>query len=68
MKFELADIIADDWVIQEPTVTITASQFWEACSYALKEAERRRCTFLNMDYDGDPLELLANRLGLGDKP
>ena len=33
-NLKVEDILADDWEIQEPTVTISASQFWEACQYA----------------------------------
>ncbi len=30
-------ILADDWEIQEPTVTITLTQFWDAIADAYKE-------------------------------
>jgi hypothetical protein len=33
--FSREDILADDWEIQEPTVTITRAQFWTAAKDCL---------------------------------
>ncbi len=40
VSFELSDLLADDWEIEEPTVTITRAQFWEAVR-ASKPVEMR---------------------------
>lgn len=48
------DLLADDWEIQEPSVTITASQFWEAVIGISKE----------QTLNGRDLHTLARRLGL----
>ncbi len=37
VRFGPDDILADDWEIQEPTVTISRSQFWEAWTEARDE-------------------------------
>lgn len=54
-SFRVVDILADDWEIQEPTVTITASQFWEAI-----EATWGKCD----DDRQSGFHRLARRLGL----
>lgn len=67
------DILADDWEILEPTVTITASQLADALASTMKwwESEQMR-TFTKFDnYITSPArfgEELACRLGLGEKP
>ena len=67
----LDDLLANDWEIQEPTVTITRTQFWEAYAVALKEAQECRRTLTTdgiqcWESGKDPMTLLAKRLGLGD--
>lgn len=64
------DVTADDWEVEEPSVTITASQFWDAFSGALKWWEQEsRPTFTRFDtalHSPDRFASeLALRLGLG---
>lgn len=47
-----AEIVASDWEVEEPQVSITRTQFWDAAS---------RC----IDGNGRELARLANMLGLG---
>lgn len=51
----IQDVVAETWEIQEPTVTITASQFWEAI-----EATWGKCD----DDRQSGFHRLARRLGL----
>jgi len=37
LRLSLDDVLAEDWEIQEPAVTITASQFYAALSSALSD-------------------------------
>lgn len=59
----LDDLLADDWEIQEPTVTITRAQFWEAVQTVLLESGGDRPYDWTMRM-GD----LARRLGLEGEP
>lgn len=61
-SFRVVDILADDWEIQEPTVTITASQFWSAVNASTHVA-------LGQDLELDRLGItkLARFLGLEAK-
>lgn len=60
-NFRPCDIVADDWEIQELTVTITRTQFWaayrNACSLLCDEA----------DYGYRCALAIARRLGLEDE-
>lgn len=56
-SFLKQDILADDWEIQEPTVTITRSQFWEAVN-----AEWTERSMAN----DHCVRAIARALGLGD--
>lgn len=47
------ELISDDWEIKEPTVTITAIQFWDA--------------FRACPVGGDVVHFMARRLGLESK-
>ena len=60
-RFGYLDLEADDWEIQEPTVTITLAQFWEAVN-ASSSSRLGQEVFLN--WQG--IEELARRLGLED--
>jgi hypothetical protein len=52
------DILADDWEIQEPSVTITRSQFWDAVGRSqVSQADRFPATWLDA-------HVLAKALGL----
>lgn len=55
-----ADILADDWEIQEPTVTITRTQFWEAMNTDLAFPPGTSMLFL------ERAKIAASKLGLGD--
>ena len=57
----LKDILADDWEIQEPSVTITANQFWNA----IHDLYRKFPDVLGVDRP--TAERLAGLLGLGPK-
>lgn len=54
--FSVDDVLANDWEIQEPTVTITRTQFWKA-------VESVRASGANM-YGYPQPEALACMLGL----
>ncbi len=62
------DLLADDWELKEPTVTITRTQFWEAISWSQKESLKylRRLSSDICAYDDghSPHIELARRLGL----
>lgn len=61
------DILADDWEVQEATVTISASQFWEVWAEAMKYAEAANNV---MQRGASPQEFakeLAQKLGLEAK-
>lgn len=71
VTFTVEDILADDWEIREPQVTITKSQFMVACSKVLEDLERGG-GFRVLNYSGNPpsaafeLDLIAGiRKALG---
>lgn len=56
-QFEYWDLIADDWFIVEPTVTITAKQFWDAAKKIYPMTDSK--------FDSWAFQKLAKELGLG---
>ena len=62
---DCADICADDWEVQEPTVTITRTQLASAV-LAMCAAYRNNSTFAGFSIGPDPLSFLAQRLGFRD--
>lgn len=52
-------VIAEDWEIQEPTVTITRSQFWEAFESVAEDWEGQHFTISK-----NLALILARKLGL----
>lgn len=54
-----AEILADDWEIKEPTVTITSRQFWDA----VRLVAERFHTVEGIESFVDP-KILASKLGL----
>ena len=56
-----ADILADDWEVESPPVTITREQFDAAWSEAVQKAGGRNLTYGNYECFSD---LVAEELGL----
>lgn len=61
IDLSLEDFLADDWEIQEPTVTITRTMFWDAVAAIMKESGKTSLFALPI---GSELTELAYRLGL----
>jgi hypothetical protein len=68
------DLLADDWEIQEPNVTITRTEFWEAASLAFGFTFEKYAPLGAVTYTGPAappvmqVASLARRLGLeGEK-
>jgi hypothetical protein len=59
LHFSLEDVLADDWEVQEPKVTITRSQFWDAVAEVLKEE-----LFCPIYPPRPDIQVLARKLGL----
>jgi hypothetical protein len=51
------DIVADDWIIESPAVTITKEQFWEAFETTVEDEGN----YINTN---DLLRRMADKLGL----
>lgn len=61
-----ADLLADDWEIQERKVEITARQFVEACDEVLTQLYDRRIA--REPFDWEILLGLLEKLGLKEEP
>lgn len=59
----VSGILADDWEIQEKTITITESQFDEAAEEVLNIIQGDFKTFLNPQFRDTVKVLLKKRLG-----
>jgi len=60
LSHSIADILADDWEIEESTVQVTCSQFWEAANLSFKKWHQP----IIDSHVGLELTLLARKLGL----
>lgn len=63
VEFDRRDLLADDWEISEPTVTITAKKFWDAWAKVLKQEDARRALLMG-PLVIDLMAILAKELGL----
>lgn len=66
-----ADILADDWEVEEVTVSITRQQFWDAIVTVQAERESERTIYPYPYFSLDvirwkDIHKLADKLGLGD--
>lgn len=62
--FETDDVLANDWEVMEPTVTITKSQFWDAYSDVIKNDPA--LTHIKGYSEASLIDALIRRLGLGE--
>lgn len=61
------DICADDWEVQEPTVTITRAQLADAIlAYVAAESDARSFFVSVGGPCPDPVQFIADRLGLSE--
>jgi len=60
----VAALIADDWDTQEPTVTITISDFYRAVADVIKQSEDADVSFASHTLRYHPFRELARGLGL----
>lgn len=63
MQIEIQDLLANDWEILEPSVTITRTQFWEAVRIL---ANRGELLSPQLMFGHVLIKELADKLGLGE--
>jgi len=71
-RFSPDEVVAEDWETEEPTVTVTRTQFWEAASSAFNFTFQKYSPFGIVEYRGPAappvgqVQRLAIALGLGE--
>jgi len=66
LPLNVTDILADDWEIQEPGVTLTKSMFVETAYGVLKDRTPTAYLDITMSAYSDFIEALAGKLGFSD--